>query len=260
VSPEAPRLSVVIPTYQEATVIGSTLDSLRRALTPAAPVELVVADDHSTDGTPDVARHAGADRVVVLDQHRGKGAAVRAGVMTAAGATVAFIDADLAYSPDQLLRLLEKVESGCDVVVGSRRHVDAVTLVRARRLREVTGRVFNEATRLLVLGEPRDTQCGLKAFSAAASRQIFERSRVDGFAFDVEIFLLAERLGLAVAEVPVELANTTASSVRVGRDAARMVRDLLRMRWWATTGGYPQAPGGGVAPGVGPRGGRQAGR
>ena len=98
-----------------------------------------MVDDGSRDGTADAARRGGADQVVEQPVNRGKGAAVRAGMLVARGRTVAFTDADLAYPPVQLLALLDQVESGWDVVVGSRRHVETSTLVRARRLREMTG-------------------------------------------------------------------------------------------------------------------------
>src|SRR5213076_2476928 len=160
---------------------------------------------------------------------RGKGAAVRAGVLAARGRTVAFTDADLAYGPDQLVGILETVESGWDVAVGSRKHDGATALVRARRLREIGGRVINLLTHVVLLGNYRDTQCGLKAFRADVARVLFERARIDGFAFDIELFVMVECNGLALTEVPVTVRNTTASSVRVARDAARLVRDVFRI-------------------------------
>ena len=235
------RLSVVVPAFHEVAAIGSTVARLRQGLESAGiegPVEVVVADDGSADGTAEAAERAGADRVLRLPAHRGKGAAVREGVLAAEGRTVVFTDADLAYPPEQIAALVLAVESGGDVVVGSRRHVDTVTLVRNRRIREVTGRAFNLLTRALLPVARSDTQCGLKAFSSAAAHQIFGASRVDGFAFDVEVFVLADALGLTVEEVPVELANSDRSSVRLWPDALTMVRDLARIRWWMSTGGY----------------------
>ena len=239
-----PRLSVVVPAYEEAAEIASTVAALRSGLetaTRTGGLEVIVVDDGSSDPTAERAAAAGADRVIRLDPHRGKGAAVRSGMMAASGSAVAFCDADLTYPPDQLLRLLAKIDAGWDVAVGSRHHVDTVTLVRARRTREVTGRVFSALTAAAVLGRPHDTQCGVKAFSASAAREIFARARVDGFAFDVEIFVIAATLALSVAEVPVELSNSGASSVRVGRDTIRMLRDLFRIRWWDGHGGYTVA-------------------
>ena len=212
---------------------------MRTALvTVEGGVELIVVDDGSTDGTADVARAAGADRVLTHTANRGKGAAVRTGVLAATGDTIAFTDADLSYAPEQLAGMLEIVESGFDVVVGSRKHEMTRTLVQAGRLREIGGRVINWFTHAVLLGNYRDTQCGLKAFRADAARVIFELSRIDGFAFDVEIFVIAERHGFTLAEVPVTVVNTTRSTVRVARDAVRLVGDLLRIRRWSRRGVY----------------------
>ncbi len=235
-----PRLSVVVPAYQESGVIGPTLQRLRAELAGvegAGGLELVVADDGSTDSTAEEAAGAGADRVLRL-AHRGKGAAVRAGVRAAAGDTVVFCDADLAYAPDQVLKLTQAVESGFDVAVGSRRHVDAVTLVRTGRLREVTGRVFSLLTDTVLVGSRHDTQCGIKGFSNSAATQIFSRARIDGFAFDVEIFVLVDRLGLSLTDVAVELTNSRRSSVRVIPHSLAMLRDVGRVRWGLARGRY----------------------
>lgn len=225
------RLSVVVPAYREADRIGTTVGRLRTELGPAVDgdLEIVVVDDGSGDATADAARTAGADAVVVLPRNRGKGAAVRAGVAVATGRTVAFTDADLSYAPAQVAGLLAEVEDGWDVVVGNRSHTDTATLVRARRVREVGGRLVNLATHVVLLGAYRDTQCGLKAFRSDVARSLFGRSRIDGFAFDVELFHLAERDGLSVREVPVEVANADRSSVRAVRDGLRLGRDLARI-------------------------------
>ena len=235
------RLSVVVPAFSEEAVIAATVKDLRAGLEPLVGeggLEVVVVDDGSPDATAARATGAGADRVIRLFPHRGKGAAVRAGVEVAGGTVVAFCDADLSYGPAQVGRLLERIEAGWDVAVGSRRHVDTVTLVRARRIREVTGRVFSALTAFSVLDRRHDTQCGVKAFSAPAARRIFGRARVDGFAFDVEVFVIAGRAGLSLVEVPVELSNSGASSVRIGRDTLRMLRDVARVWWWARSGAY----------------------
>ncbi len=239
---EAPgelRLSIVVPAYHEAARVAATIERLRTALAAInGGVEVIVVDDGSTDGTADAARAAGADQVVVQPENRGKGAAVRAGMLAARGRTVAFTDADLAYSPDQLIPLLHRVEEGWDMVAGSRHHENTNTLVRARRLREVGSRLVNLCTMLLLLGVYRDTQCGLKAFRSDAARRIFGQTKVDGFAFDIELFHLADRLGLAVLEVPVQVENSEQSTVKVVRDAARLVRDVLRIRRWDRGGSY----------------------
>jgi dolichyl-phosphate beta-glucosyltransferase len=246
--PEAPgefRLSVIVPAYAEADRIGDTVKLLRKelaALDAEGGVEIVVVDDGSSDGTGYAAEAAGADQVIVHGVNRGKGAAVRSGMLAARGRTLAFTDADLSYSPDHLGDLLDQIEAGWDVVVGSRRHDDTTTLVRARRLREVGGRAINLLTRLVLLGRYRDTQCGLKAFRSDLARLIFEHSHVDGFAFDVEIFHLVEAYHLSLSEVPVRVQNSSRSTVHVVRDAAVMVRDVFAVRRWSAAGRYDLEP------------------
>jgi glycosyltransferase involved in cell wall biosynthesis len=174
----------------------------------------------------------------VQPKNRGKGAAVRAGMLVASGRTVAFTDADLAYAPAQIVTLLSYIEGGWDVVVGNRRHVATSTLVRARRIREIGGRLVNLATHALLLGQYRDTQCGLKAFRSDVARLIFSSTQIDGFAFDVEIFHLVERHRLSLAEVPVTVQNSERSTVKIVRDGPRLVFDIVRVRLWAREGRY----------------------
>jgi len=234
------RLSVIVPAYCEGEIIAHTLQRIRADLAKfdgEGDLELVVVDDGSIDDTSERARHD-ADVVERLDHNRGKGAAVRRGMQLASGRAVAFLDADLAYSPDQLIALVERIEQGWDVVVGSRRHDDTTTLVRAGRLREIGGRVINLLTWFVLLGQYRDTQCGLKAFRGDTARLLAERTRIDRFAFDVEIFHLVERYRLSLCEVQVRVENSTRSSVRVVRDAARMMMDLFRIRRWSARGVY----------------------
>jgi len=240
---------VVVPAFGEERRIASTVARLRSALEGLAAdggVELIVVDDGSTDSTASRSLGAGADRVIRLPVNRGKGAAVRAGVLAAAGSTIVFTDADLSYPPSQVVRVLGEVEQGWDVVVGSRRHNDTQTSARAGRLREMSGRVFNLVTRLVLVPSFSDTQCGLKGFQRDAAQALFTRGRVDGFAFDVELLWLAGHMCLAVKEIPVELDSAEGSTVHLSMDALRMVRDLVRVRWWARAGTYGPADSGGA--------------
>ena len=243
--PARPRLSVVVPAYGEARRIAATVAALHDAL--GADTEIVVVDDGSADDTAAVAAAAGA-RVITYPVNRGKGAAVRAGMLAASGSMVVFTDADLSYPPAQVERLCAELERGADVVVGSRRHIGTRTLVRAGRIRELSGRVFNMFTRLVLPRSFGDTQCGLKGFTNEAAQQIFAETQVDGFAFDVEVLWLAFYRGMTIVEVPVELENADGSTVRLAKDALRMVRDLVRIRRRASAGGYgPRSdPGGGA--------------
>lgn len=244
---DRPRLSVVIPAYEEADRIGHTLDEARRQLADVAErggVEVIVVDDGSGDDTTGRAAAAGADRVLTLPENQGKGAAVRAGMQVATGSTRVFLDADLAYSPDQVLALLKLTEAGWDVVVGSRKHTGTATLVQAGRLRQLGSLAINVLSSVVLLGRYRDTQCGLKAFRADAAEAIFPLTRIDRFALDIEVLYLVERQRLSLCEVPVQVANSEQSTVRVVRDTARLLRDLVRIRIFARNGAYdaPRSP------------------
>lgn len=240
-APGTVRLSVVVPAFNEADRIAATITSIRDGLSElqaTGDLEIVVVDDGSADTTAEAARDAGAEQVIVQPVNRGKGAAVRVGSLAANGRTIAFTDADLSYAPSQIIGLLENVEAGWDVVVGSRQHVETLTVVRAGRIRELGGRVINLLSAYVLLGRYRDTQCGLKAFRSDVADVIFSRTHIDGFAFDIEVFALIERYRLALLEIPVTVENSERSTVRVLPDAMRLVTDLFRIRANARAGLY----------------------
>lgn len=239
----APRLSVVVPAFCEADRIGVTVSKIRAALRSELgdDFELIVVDDGSADDTAAAARAAGADQVVENPVNLGKGASVRAGMLAATGRVRAFTDADLAYDPDHLLRLLHAIENGADVAIGNRRHRKSRSTGSRGRVRDLASSGFNLLTRPLLVGGYADTQAGIKAFRGDTAVQIFSRTRVDGFAFDVEVLHLAERYGSYVVEVPVAVNQGERSTVRVLPEAGRVVRDTLRMRRWAGRGLYDEA-------------------
>jgi len=248
VRPPAPgvvRATVIVPALDEADRIGATVTAIRAALAEVADdggLEVVVVDDGSTDATADVALAAQADQVVVLPDNRGKGAAIRAGVAAARGRTIAFTDADLAYSPDQLLRVIGEVEAGWDVALGNRRHPETARIQGAGTLRDLGSRGVNLLAMGVLLSHPHDTQCGLKGFRSDVAKTVFALGRVDRFAFDIEVLHLVERHGFTVAEVPVRLEMGERSTVRLVRDTLRLLRDLWRIRHWSATGVYELAP------------------
>ena len=242
------RLSVVVPAYREAGVIGETLAALRAGLSGVAPgdaLELIVVDDGSDDRTVERARAAGADRVIALGRNRGKGAAVRAGMLAAAGEAVVFTDADLQYPPDRIVNVLGRLEGETGAVVARRGRSGKAPL------RRLGTHAVSRLARSLVLGGVAadselgaDTQCGLKAFRRAVARDVFGRCRVDRFGFDVEVLLLLTLLGVPVAVETVEATSTPRrSSVRVLRDGAAILRDLLRIRRRLRRGDYDVAAG-----------------
>jgi glycosyltransferase involved in cell wall biosynthesis len=244
-APGLVRATVIVPALDEGAGIGDTVAQIRTALVDldqAGGVEIVVVDDGSSDATADAALAAGADQVVVLPENRGKGAAIRAGVAAARGRTIAFTDADLAYSPDQLLRVIGEVESGWDVAVGNRRHPDTERVQGAGRLRDLGSRGVNLLAMGVLLSHPHDTQCGLKALRSDVAKTVFALGRVDRFAFDIELLHLVERHGFTVVEVPVRLRMGERSTVRLVRDTLRLLSDLWRIRHWSATGAYELVP------------------
>ncbi|MCU1378713.1 MAG: hypothetical protein JWN29_1696 [Acidimicrobiales bacterium] len=239
-SPGEHRFTVVLPAFGEA---GRVADSVARvgAALDGIDVEIIVVDDGSPDATAERAAEAGAT-VVRLPVNRGKGAAVRAGMLAASGRTVAFTDVDLAYPPEQLRSLLEAVEAGWDVAVGNRWLPGSEALARPSLLRQASSRLFNLLTATVLLGQYRDTQCGCKAFRGDVARLVFGRTRLDSFAFDVEVLHLVERYRLSLTEVAVRVDDDGTSTVSVARVAAGMVRDLFRVRRWGSEGLYDLDP------------------
>ena len=223
-------LSIVLPAYNESARLLSSLEGLTDHV-DLGSTEIIVVDDGSTDDTAVIAeaalRDAPCHRVLHLDTNRGKGAAIRAGVLEATGPAVVYMDADLATDLNDLKKLLLALD-GADVAVGSRTATDAI-VINGTWSRSVMARVFNLMARRVTRLPLRDTQCGFKAFRTEIARELFSRSRIDGFAFDVEILALAQRMNLRIVEVPVTWTAIHGSSVRNIRDPLQMTRDIFRI-------------------------------
>jgi dolichyl-phosphate beta-glucosyltransferase len=239
------RLSVVIPAYNEAARLPATLRELCAFLDGyGRRAEVIVVDDGSTDDTSDVVRRIEAEdarfRLIRLPQNRGKGYAVRTGVVNAAGQLVLFADADAATPFAELARLESHLAAGARVAIGSRAIHDRATKVEARIYRRIAGRIFHAVVRLYAIRGFVDTQCGFKLFDAPVAHDLFSRMRMTGYSFDVEVLLMAVRAGYKVAEVPVNWVHQPGSKVRVVRDGLRMAVDVLRIRANAARGVYDQ--------------------
>ncbi len=239
-----PFLSVVIPAYNEALRVGSTLEKVWSYLeTRNYEVELILVDDGSEDETlailEDFARRHPAARVLRNRVNRGKGYSVRRGVLEAQGELVLFTDADLSAPIEEANKLLAALESGrADAAIGSRALDRRLIGVRQPWLRETAGKCFNLLVRLLTGLKLHDTQCGIKLFRRASTRRAFELQRVERFGFDPELLFLIERLGGKLLEVPVRWNNSPATKVRFLRDSTHMFCDLLALRWRALRGKY----------------------
>ncbi len=235
------RLSVVVPAYKEAERIAETIQVLHDHLSnliAEEDFEIVVVDDGSGDGTAGVANKTGLARGILLPENLGKGGAVREGMRAARGRSRVFLDADLAYGPDEVIRIMGELENGWDVVVGSRRNSRLVTQTSAGLVRDVGGRLVNMATTVLLLGQYRDTQAGCKGFRSDVAELIFSKTQLNGFSFDIEIFHLVERWRLTLKEIPMSVAETDASTVNLVSDTIQLLADLGRIRRWSARGVY----------------------
>ncbi len=229
-------LSIVIPAYNESKRLPATLQAvLAWAATFAGSVEVVVVDDGSTDATADEVRRYAQVRLLVLAQNRGKGHAVRTGVLAATGRRILFMDADLATPLDEFFLLQSALDAGAQVAIGSRPLRESRLEVRQPVLREWAGRCFNAVVRALAVSEIKDTQCGFKLFERDAAQWLFTQSVIDGFGFDVEVLYMATRAGIPVKEVPVRWAHQEgaaafSSPLAYLRHGLRMLADVVHIR------------------------------
>jgi len=234
-------VSIVIPAFNEESRLDETLDELTRFLT-ARPWdwEVRVVDDGSVDGTCRVVEdwtRRYATVVLQREPHRGKGGAVKAGLMSATAPFRFICDADLAMPVAELPRFLPPTLSAFDVAIGSREGHGA-RRVGEPIVRHVAGRVFNYAVQQLTVPGIEDTQCGFKMFTAAAIDAIFPFVHVDGWAFDIEVLCIARARGLRIVEVPIEWHYRRQSQLNLLRDGVAMFRELLRIRSRARSGAY----------------------
>ena len=228
-----PLISVVIPVYNEALRITASLERVIAYLRPRYPFEILVVDDGSLDETPVVvkayAKRHPEIRITRWPHNRGKGAAVRAGMLSASGALVCFIDADLAIPIEELEQAMPLLRDGCEVVIASRTMPGSRIAGRKDWRRRATSEVFNQMVRALFRVRFRDTQCGFKCFRREAAVEIFSRTTVDGFAFDVEVLIVADVLGYTIREIPVRLEGAGPSSVRLTTHSYDICKELWRI-------------------------------
>ena len=240
------RYSIVVPAFNEERRIATTLDCLLQHFEDrASKLEILVVDDGSTDRTSDVVLwyRRKTYRVKLLKiPHAGKGAAVRHGVTHAHGEFVFLCDADLKDGVAQLSKLEMALMAGADVAIGSRWvGVDAKTISQPL-YRRISSRVFNFCAHGLLGLNFKDTQCGLKAFTRDAAQALFEHQSIDGWGFDPELLLIAERFGYCVTEVPIDLNHDYATSrFRPFRDGVTTFTELFSIVLRDAVGAYPRA-------------------
>ncbi|HMG44804.1 MAG TPA: glycosyltransferase [Acidimicrobiales bacterium] len=228
--------SLVIPMRNEASRIGRALEILVESGLCDDRLELLLVDDGSTDSTAEVAEaviagHGLLGKVLRQGVNRGKGVAVREGLLQATGATRVFVDADLPVAPDDVERCFVTLEDGeADVVYGTRAHPDSRVLRRQPVLRVAASRAFSLWLRALGLAEDPDTQCGLKGVTAEAATLVVAPLVTEGYAFDVELLTRADRARLQVTPVPVQWSHVAAGNVLPLRDGLAAARAAWRIR------------------------------
>ena len=230
--------SLVIPAFNERNRIEACLRTVAewvRARPGGWDWEVILVDDGSSDGTQAAARQLAGElglplQIIRHEVNRGKGCALRAGVLASSGDPVLVSDVDLSTPLGEWLKLAERLPTH-PVAIGSRALEEDLVRRRQPFHRRLLGKAGNLLVRLLAVPGIRDTQCGFKLFRGDIARDLFGRARIDGFAYDMEILYLARRRGLAIAEVPVLWFNSPDSRVSLWRDALPTLWDLLRLRW-----------------------------
>lgn len=238
-------LSVIIPAFHEAAVIAATIGEVGRYVEARFDrFEIIVIDDGSRDATAAIVTELRGSipqlRLIRLPVNKGKGAAVREGMLAASSELLLMCDADLSTPMGELETLLPWIDNGADVAIGSRGLKDSRIHLRQPLYRESMGKLFGVAMRLVTGTAIRDTQCGFKLFTRAAARQIFGQTRIDRFAFDIEVMVIARNAGLRLVEVPVQWSNAPDTRVRLIADSISMAIDLIRIRVKESTGTYRQ--------------------
>ena len=230
-------LSIVIPAYNEEKRIGGTLGNIINYLNKKDyKSEIIVVVDGSTDSTMNVIKKFGRKnaRIKTIENKitRGKGYSVKKGMLETRGKFVLFTDADLSTPISEFEKLIHWLEKGYDVAIGSRSLGDSQVEIRQPFVRESMGKIFNKIMSLLVCTGFKDTQCGFKCFRRQVINKIFSKQIINGFAFDVEIILIAKIHGFRVKEVPVRWLNSPHSKVSIIRDPLVMFCDLLRIKFY----------------------------
>lgn len=239
-------ISVVIPAYNEEKRLPGTLPHLWRALNRRfGNFEIIIVDDGSSDKTADYAARFAEEypevRVISYGSNRGKGFAVRTGMLAAKGKYVLFSDADLSTPLREVRKLIRALEQGAGVAIGSRALQESKIVEYQPFYRVLMGKTFNKIVRFLAVRGIADTQCGFKCFRRESAREIFSQCRIDGFGFDVEVLFVAGKKGIKISEVGVLWRNDTESKVDPIHHSLQMLKEILLVRWYGMIGCYGRA-------------------
>ncbi len=232
---QAPFISVIIPAYNEEKRIRESLITIQKYLDEQTySTELIIVDDGSSDQTSVISKEClngnQNHRIIHYSPNRGKGYAVKKGVLDAEGAYIAFMDADLSTPIDELEPFIKTLQSGYDVVIGTRKNKEAKVCKKQPFFRELLGKGFTLLSNILLVRGISDITCGFKAFRKEAGQDIFRRQLIDNWSFDAETLFLANQLGYKVKEVPVTWYDALGTKVRLGRDVLGSLKGILQIR------------------------------
>jgi len=238
-----PQISVIIPAYNEVRRLPHTLALVYNYLkSHFNSFELIVVDDGSYDSTADYvddfALQSPEVRLISYVPNKGKGHAVRVGMLAASGDLILFDDADGSSPIEELQKLLDSIKDGADIAIGSRAKPDEQRTVNALAYRKYLGNTFNVIVQGLLLPGFYDTQCGFKLFKKEMAHDIFSVTRLDRFAFDVEVLYIARLRDYKITEIPINWTNVEGSKVNVFTDSPQMLLEVLGVAVAAWTGRY----------------------
>ena len=239
--------SVVIPAYNEGARLGPTLETVLDYISKQGwDAEVIVVNDGSRDNTADIVRSFAQKnpslRLIDNPGNRGKGYSVRHGMLSARGRILIFSDADLSSPIEEASKLLQALNNGADIAIGSRWLRAEMQTQRQPLHRQIFGRIFNLMLRITLGLQFKDTQCGFKAFTQQAAQAIFPLQKIERWGFDPEILFLARKLGFKVTELPVAWGHSGGTRINPLLDGSRMFTEMLRVRWYDLTGKYGVAP------------------
>jgi dolichyl-phosphate beta-glucosyltransferase len=245
--------SIVIPAYNEAKRLPRTLESILAYVKANSwDAEIIVVNDGSKDETAEVVRQYAAQHPIIclIDNavNAGKGQAIRDGVHRAINDIIIFADADDSTPIQDAEKLIDAIDRGADIAIGSR-WVDRDLQVHPQPWhRRLNGRLYNLLLRSVLDLDFKDTQNGFKAFARPAAKKIFPLQKISGWGFDAEVLYLAKKFGLTVAEIPVEYTYyAEGSKIRPYRDGVRMLTELFKVRWHELNGAYETNPSGQIS-------------
>ena len=230
---DTPAITLIIPMYNESRIIADTAMTVSKYMQENFDsYEVIFADDGSKDKSADIVKKLALPnvRVVSYEQNHGKGCAIRTGMLASTGEIVMFTDADLAYGTDVIKKAYDILkDADANMLIGSRNlskdGYEGYTLIR-----RLMSKAYIKVLCTVGGFKLSDSQCGCKAYKGEAVKRIFERCKVDGFAFDFESILWAQKFGYKIVEMPVKIVNHRESTVNIFKDSFKMLRDLQKMK------------------------------